>query len=125
MAASGLTPNTRYTLRLGETWNSMPTELVHSVQYDFKPASVDSSQPGQMKLDDNNGVNLYFDSRTEGRHSSPNSTPDPSQFQNFCLWNPNSTLAITIILIRRATFRPVTFIFVYYYQYATSIPVAS
>ena len=51
MSGTGLIPGATYTLKLGSTWDHIPTDLIHAVQYDFKPASVDPSQPGQMKLD--------------------------------------------------------------------------
>ena len=57
-SGGGLAPGTTYTLKLGSTWDKIPSDLIHAVQYDFKPASIDPSQPGQMKLEGNNGVAL-------------------------------------------------------------------
>lgn len=63
MEIPGLQPGCQYTLQLGPSWDHLPTEVVHAVQYDFKPASVDPSQPGQMKIDDNNGVSVQLPHR--------------------------------------------------------------
>lgn len=62
MSASGggLGPGTTYTLKLGSTWDNIPTDLIHAVQYDFKPASVDPSQPGQMRLEGTNGITVVL-----------------------------------------------------------------
>jgi len=56
----GLTPGATYNLKLGSTWDHIPTDLIHAVQYDFKPASIDPSQPGQMRLDGSNGVTVLL-----------------------------------------------------------------
>jgi len=56
----GLTPGATYTLKLGSTWDHIPTDLIHAVQYDFKPASIDPSQPGQMRPEGSNGVTVLL-----------------------------------------------------------------
>ena len=57
----GLTPGVTYNLKLGSTWDQIPTDLIHAVQYDFKPASIDPSQPGQMRPEPgSNGVTVLL-----------------------------------------------------------------
>eukprot|EP00116_Pleurobrachia_bachei_P008111 sb/3468373/ len=58
-----LTPSANYTLKLGPTWDHIPSELVHGVQYDFKPASVNAKQAGQMKLSGKSDVSVILPHR--------------------------------------------------------------
>ena len=57
---NGLVPGVTYNVKLGSTWDQIPTDLIHAVQYDFKPASIDPSQPGQMQVEGGNGVTVLL-----------------------------------------------------------------
>lgn len=81
--SNGLLPGCTYTLKLGPSWDHIPTELVHAVQYDFKPASIDPSQTGQMKLDDNNGVSIILPHKDTDESSEFKGSKQPSAKECF------------------------------------------
>lgn len=91
----GLQPGCQYTLQLGASWDHLPTEVVHAVQYDFKPASIDPSQPGQMKIDDKNGVSVQLPHRDTDETSEFKGHKKPVSKECFLVVN-HKTKTVTL-----------------------------
>uniref|UniRef100_H2XNY4 Transcription elongation factor Eaf N-terminal domain-containing protein n=1 Tax=Ciona intestinalis TaxID=7719 RepID=H2XNY4_CIOIN len=80
---------TVHTIEMGNTFRKKKRTAFHTVRYDFKPASVDLNQEGQMDVGENNDVTVTLP-HSQGSQSVYKGSKKPVQKECVLIYDPTS-----------------------------------
>ncbi|XP_078485086.1 uncharacterized protein LOC100184137 isoform X2 [Ciona intestinalis] len=80
---------TVHTIEMGNTFRKKKRTAFHTVRYDFKPASVDLNQEGQIDVGENNDVTVTLP-HSQGSQSVYKGSKKPVQKECVLIYDPSS-----------------------------------